>query len=295
VTTAGAFAAVSPFLVPRYGERAGREPRSRPVDMPSPTIVPDGNGGSLAACFLAQNNTGLVGHEVEEPLSTVVGKGCTQSVVACHLLNMKGSDQRSADLAEPTPTVCAEGNHLFQVGALLTKYYGSDQDPRLEEPLHTVTTKPRFALAEWVAVAPPFDETMHDRAREVAEFLRAHGVWNGGEFVTVGDLVLVDIGLRMLFPRELARGQGFPDSFRLEDVMHAGRLIPKSSQTSGVGNSVCPEMAERLVWCNAVEAMAMPAAEVYRPWGEELKKRLVAKAAGGSQASLFDLIAAGPA
>ena len=30
--------------------------------------------------------------------------------------------------------------------AFLIKYYGTDQDPRLEEPLHTVTTKDRYGL-----------------------------------------------------------------------------------------------------------------------------------------------------
>jgi DNA (cytosine-5)-methyltransferase 1 len=293
----GETAMISPFLVPRYGERPGQEPRSRPVDVPSPTIVPDGNGGSLAACFLAQNNTGEPGHDARKPLSTIVGKGCTQSVVACHILNMKGSARQSHEVERPLPTMTAQVGHVSMIGAFLTKYYGAEQDPRLEEPLHTVTVRDRFGLVDWTAAAPPFDASMAERARQVAAFLRAEGVWDGpGEFVTIGAFLLVDIGLRMLTPRELARGQGFPDSFRLEDVILDGKPIPKSAQTSGVGNSVCPDMAEAIVRANAVDAPLMADAEAYRPWGEALKARLLDKARGvGQQASLFDTIAAGPA
>lgn len=292
----GETAVVAPFLVPRCGEREGQEPRSRPVHMPSPTIVPDGNGGSLAACFLAQNNTGEPGHDARRPVSTIVGKGCTQSVVACHILNMKGSQRADYPAERPLPTITSQVGHVATVGAFLTKYYGADQDPRLEDPLHTATTLPRFALSEWLGLVPPFDEGMRSRALQVAAFLREHGVWSGpGEFVTVGGYVLVDIGLRMLSPRELARGQGFPDSFVL-DAEFDGRPIPKSAQTSGVGNSVCPDMAEALAYDNAVLARRQPLAGAYRPWGAELKARLVAKAEGaGGQSSIFDLIEAVPA
>ncbi len=74
-----------------------------------------------------------------------------------------------------------------------------------------------------------------------------------------------------------------------------GKPVPKSAQTSGVGNSVCPDMAEAIVRANAVDAPKMAEAEAYRPWGEALKARLMEKARGGGQASLFDLVAARPA
>ena len=53
---------------------------------------------------------------------------------------------------------------------------------------------------------------------------------------------IADIGLRMLTPRELARAQGFPDSYILTGT--------KSSQVARIGNSVCPVMAEALVRAN---------------------------------------------
>ena len=46
----------------------------------------------------------------------------------------------------------------------------------------------------------------------------------------------------MLQPRELARAMGFPDSYRLEGS--------KAEQVRGIGNAVCPQMAEVLVRAN---------------------------------------------
>src|SRR5690606_31045064 len=44
-------AVVSPYLVPRYGERPTQEPRTHSVEDPMPTVVPTVNGGSLVAAF----------------------------------------------------------------------------------------------------------------------------------------------------------------------------------------------------------------------------------------------------
>ncbi|ANB32950.1 hypothetical protein A6024_01930 [Rhodovulum sulfidophilum] len=38
--------------------------------------------------------------------------------------------------------------------------------------------------------APPFAPEHEARAREVAEFLRAHGAWDGGAFVTLESVYL---------------------------------------------------------------------------------------------------------
>jgi DNA (cytosine-5)-methyltransferase 1 len=53
---------------------------------------------------------------------------------------------------------------------------------------------------------------------------------------------MVDIGLRMLSPRELARAQGFPADYVLNGT--------KSSQVARIGNSVVPTIAEALVKAN---------------------------------------------
>jgi DNA (cytosine-5)-methyltransferase 1 len=63
------------------------------------------------------------------------------------------------------------------------------------------------------------------------------------------DYAIVDIGMRMLTPRELARAQGFPDSYILDPIIN-GKPLSKSTQVRMIGNSVCPPVSEALVRAN---------------------------------------------
>ena len=60
---------------------------------------------------------------------------------------------------------------------------------------------------------------------------------------------IVDIGMRMLSPRELARAQGFPDSYVIEPVFE-GKPLSKTAQVRMIGNSVCPDLSTALVVAN---------------------------------------------
>ncbi len=115
-------------------------------------------------------------------------------------------------------TVSAQGLHHAEVRAFLIKYYGTNQDPALREPLHTITTKDRFCL---VTV----------RGEEYA---------------------IVDIGLRMLTPRELYRAQGFPENYRIEHGAD-GKPLTKTAQVRMCGNSVCPPLSCAIVGANYSE------------------------------------------
>lgn len=203
-----------------YGEREGQEPRALDIDKPLGTVVAGGQKHAAVAAFLAQHNnhTGTdphSGRSPEAPLSTVTGSGSHQAVVSAGMINMKGSDQRTADVEAPVSAICAQGNHVAEVRAFLMKYYGTDQDPQLDEPLHTVTTKDRFGLVT----------------------------------IEGQDYIIADIGMRMLNPRELYRAQGFPTDYKIE-IEFNGTRLPKSSQTRMCGNSVCPPMAAALVAAN---------------------------------------------
>jgi hypothetical protein len=50
--------------------------------------------------------------------------------------------------------------------------------------------------------------------------------------------MIVDIGMRMLTPRELFRAQGFPDSYIIDRTAD-GTPISKTDQIRMCGNSVC--------------------------------------------------------
>lgn len=83
----------------------------------------------------------------------------------------------------------------------------------------------------------------------VADFLRHHGHWDDREFVTVGEHILVDIGMRMLTPRELARAQGFPEDYILS-APYKGGVLSDTDQRHKIGNSVCPPVAAAIVGAN---------------------------------------------
>jgi DNA (cytosine-5)-methyltransferase 1 len=211
VTKAEHLLVVPTILNTRNGERKGQAPRVRDVMRPLPTITAQGSQGALCAAFLAKHNRGAVGQSLEGPVHTITGKD-TKAFVAAHMTKFYGTAKHGTPMDQPLPTVTAGGGkgggHMGLVAALLIKYYGAGgQHQSLEEPLHTIVSKARFGLVT---------------------------VDIGGE-----EYAVTDIGMRMLQPRELARAQGFPDSYQL--------IGTKTQQVARIGNSVCPPLAQALV------------------------------------------------
>ncbi len=156
--------------------------------------------------------------DVEQPLNTVTASGCPAGLVTSHLVKLR-NNQYGQSVEEPMPTLTAGGGHVGEVRSFLVKYYGNEQDGvSLREPLHTIPTRDRFGL---VAV---------------------HGV----------DYQIVDIGLRMLTPRELYRAQGFPENYII-DRKPDGTPLTKTAQVRMCGNSVCPPLAQAIVAANYSE------------------------------------------
>ncbi len=208
-----------PFIVnTRNGERQGQTPRVRGIHDPSWTITAQGSQGALVTAFLAKHYGGVVGYGLQgEPLHTVTSSD-HHSLVTSNLIKLR-NNCTGQDNREPLHTITGHGEHFAEVRAFLIKYYGADQDPRLEEPLHTITTRDRFGL-----------------------------VTAAGE-----DYAIADIGLRMLAPAELYRAQGFPADYIIEwGIDASGARIPltKTAQVRMCGNSVCPPLAAALVRAN---------------------------------------------
>lgn len=204
---------VAPVLInTRNGEREGQAPRVRDIQDPHPTVTGMGSQGALVSAFLARH---YGGHENDgatpsSPIPTITAKD-HHALVASHLVKLKGTARDGQPVTEPLHTVQAGGLHYGEVRAFLLKYYGTDQNPQLEAPLGTLTTKDRFGLV-----------TVH-----------------GQEYV------IADIGMRMLVPRELFRAQGFPDSYVIDPVVR-GKPLTKTAQVRMCGNSVCPPLAAAL-------------------------------------------------
>ncbi len=66
------------------------------------------------------------------------------------------------------------------------------------------------------------------------------------------EYAIVDIGMRMLTPRELYNAQGFPPDYEIETDCY-GKAYPKSKQVARCGNSVPPPFATAIVRANAPE------------------------------------------
>lgn len=250
-----------------YGEREGQAPRCLDIERPLGTIVAGGIKHAEAVAFIAQQNNdsrrdGGVnpGRSADEPLSTITQSGSHQSVVSAFVARQFGTST-GHPIDHPSATVMADGAGKSQlVTPFLQAYYGTGEGAAEDQPMRTVTTNDRHGHVEAVLDVPPFTEAQAERAREVAAFMRTHGFWDDREFVTleiVGQVfVIVDIGMRMLMPRELFNAQGFPTDYVIDGVWAetgGGPVwvpFPKSVQVSCVGNSVSPNVAEAIIAAN---------------------------------------------
>jgi DNA (cytosine-5)-methyltransferase 1 len=216
VTSIDHHSLVAASLVRHFGESVGSA-ATEPVG----TITAGGMGktGVVAATLLRNFGTSHAA-PVDAPLLTVTGKS-KDSLVTSHLVKLRGSCRDGQSVTDPLPTVTAGGTHVGEVRAFLMKYYGNEKEGiDLLGPLHTVTTRDRFGL-----------------------------VTVKGE-----QYQIVDLGMRMLAPRELFRAQGFPENYII-DRDARGKAITKTAQVARCGNSVCPPMAEALVRANMAASM----------------------------------------
>lgn len=210
-----------PFIVPiGYGERNGQPPRVNDIEKPLPTIV--GNGKHyLCAPLLIQYHSETTkdevrGQGIEAPIMTVDGSnryGLVTSFISKFYKSGTGQDIR-----EPLHTITAGDGHFGEVRAFLTKYYGSGTGQSVTDPLDTVTAQDRFGLV-----------TIY-----------------GTEYQ------IVDIGLRMLEPKELYGCQGFPEDYIIDHDCD-GKTYPRSEQVRRCGNAVCPPLPAALVKGNLPE------------------------------------------
>ena len=224
VTTKADSALVVPTLIQTgYGERPGQDPRVPGLEKPLGTCVAGGCKHALVAAFLAKHYGGneTPGTSLDGPMSTVTSKD-HHALVTSRLVEVKGTCQH--EQGTDRPVGAQAGCHLTEVKAFLLKYYGTDQDPRLEEPLHTITTKDRFGL-----------------------------VMIGGD-----EYRICDIGMRMLSPRELFNAQGFPAEYIIDPVFR-GKALNKTQQVRLCGNSVCPQLSQALVEANFAHESAYEA------------------------------------
>lgn len=209
---------ISPTLIQYHSETSKDGVRGQTIEDPIMT-VDSSNRYGLVTSFLHKYYDGGykgAGETVENPLPTVTAWD-HNSVVTANLIQMNNHCD-GKDIRQPLPTITAGDGHFGEVRAFLIKYYGQGTGQDIKDPLDTVTAQDRFGL---VAI-------------------------NGTDYQ------IVDIGLRMLEPRELYGCQGFPDDYII-DHDYTGKTYPRSEQVRRCGNAVCPPIPAALVRANLPE------------------------------------------
>lgn len=218
ITAKHGFGIVAPTLIQYHGEQSKNEVRGQILEKPLQT-VDTANRYGLVTAFMSKyfgGNYQGCGSSVDEPLHTITAVD-HNALAAVHITQFN-NQCIGQKVDEPLKTItCGEG-HFGEVRAFLIKYYSGESGQKVNEPLHTIRTKDCFGLVTIKGV----------------------------------DYAIVDIGLRMLTPRELYNAQGFPTDYEIETDCY-GNKYPKTKQVARCGNSVPPPFATALARANAPE------------------------------------------
>ncbi len=221
ITSKHGFGIVEPYIV-QIGQTGFTADRSKDIREPLTTIVSKNEHCLISPTLIQyhgeQSDKDVRGQTIEEPIMTVDGSNRYGLVTS--FLSKFYKTGIGQDIKEPLGTITANagGGHFGEVRAFLIKYYGQGTGQDIQAPLDTVTAQDRFGL------------------------VTVNGV----------DYQIMDIGLRMLEPRELYGCQGFPEDYII-DHDYTGKEYPRSEQVRRCGNAVCPPLPAALVKANLPE------------------------------------------
>lgn len=230
-----------------------------PIDVPLHTVCAKGDNLYLSTAetfFLRQDNgDGAYPPSVDSPLSTITTSGniglITPSVTSLVLPRngkMRGDNSNPAyrTHSRPLHTITAKNNdgYLMTVTSqFLAPKYSSRQSQRprtrrLNRPIMTIPARKHGGPANLVT------PVAHDIASNTASFDASpwEDLPNRQEVALCLPSqypLALDVKYRLLKPRELARGQGFPDDYEFP-------LDNKSDTTEVIGNAVPVHLSEAL-------------------------------------------------
>jgi DNA (cytosine-5)-methyltransferase 1 len=253
---------VGTLVTSGYGEREGQLPRIQDPGKPLSTIPGSGVKQAVLAASLVKMRGTNVGSTADEPLHVVSANGQHHALLsACMAQHNGGFNTTPArSMEEPLSPVTTTGSQQQMVAASLATYYGSDQGGQgLDKPMRTSRLRNHMGL---VAAPTAFQMTEKEEqgAKRVARFLRQHGVQFDGPYALVQGLPIIDLGMRMLVPRELYTANGFPPTFEIEMATFVDEKgkpykvrLTKTQQILLCGNAVCPPVAKALVRANSAD------------------------------------------
>ena len=208
ITQKHGFGVITPLLIQYHSETTKNGVRGQSVTDPLQTIDTSNRYGLVIAFLEKFYKTGT-GQSLKEPIHTITTSPGHFGQVSVLAVDWK--ELKSAGIDEET------AQKATWVSQFIMEYYGCGIGQSLNDPLHTIVTKDRFALITVL----------------------------GNEYA------MLDIFLRMLAPEELKLAQGFPPDYII-DRDYNWKKYPASEQVKRIGNSVVPIMARSLVEANCL-------------------------------------------
>ncbi|MFZ3008549.1 MAG: DNA cytosine methyltransferase [Phenylobacterium sp.] len=225
------------------GRQFGSTVSGRDMADPAPVIMTDGGGGKLQAVTATAAHVGTyygqgIGSDAGEPGRSATGKD-RHALTLAHLAQANAG-KVGHDMAKPASTILQSGSHQQLIETALALEGGSTG--RRAEVLAFL----------WAHFGEPTPEEWANPAATLQGRLRFG-------LVILGGLVwmIVDIGLRMLKPSELALAMGLPPTFDLT-VDTNGDPISKTNQIRMIGNMVSPPPARALIAANCPDLIDPP-------------------------------------
>jgi DNA (cytosine-5)-methyltransferase 1 len=235
---------ITPYITQiGYGERKGQSARVNSIENPLNTVVSSGNKHYITSPYIIQYHSETSsqprGQTVKEPIQTI--DTSNRYALLSAFLTKFYKTGTGQSLFSPLHTITTSPGHFGQVtikaieweklkeagiseevaqkctwvSQFIMEYYGCGTGQSLNDPLHTIVTKDRFALITVL----------------------------GNEYC------IVDIYLRMLSPEELKLAQGFPADYII-DTYSDGTEVTISERVKRIGNSVCPGLSKVLTEAN---------------------------------------------
>ena len=255
ITGKHGFGIVEPYLV-QIGQTGFTADRSKDVREPLTTIVSKNEHCLIQpklAPYMGVNTTNHPGGRADEPLHTITtgGQNCliSPTLIQYHS-ETSGKEVRGQALEQPIMTVDG-ANRYGLVTSFLSKFYGTSTGQSVKDPIHTITAGDgHFGEVRAFLIKYYGNQTVHD-IREPLDTITTKDRFG---LVTIAgiDYQIVDIGLRMLEPKELYGCQGVPDDYIIDRDCE-GNAISRTEQVRKCGNMVCPPIPAALVRANLPE------------------------------------------
>lgn len=255
ITGKHGYGIVEPYMI-QIGQTGFTADRSKDVRDPLTTIVSKNEHCLIEtklAPYMGTNTTNHPGGSCEDPLHTIT-TGNQQCLISPTLIQYHSEtaqgEVRGQTIKDPIMTVDGS-NRYGLVTSFLSKFYKSGTGQDLREPLHTITTSPGHFGEVRAFLVKYYGQGTGQDIKEPLDTITSRDRFG---LVTIKgvDYQIVDIGLRMLEPRELYGCQGFPDDYII-DHDYTGKTYPRSEQVRRCGNAVCPPIPAALVRANLPE------------------------------------------